>query len=77
MVEFIRKKCGKFGYHVEASKSYITVKEQYQEKEKHIFQESKIKITTGHRHLGSVIGSKIFKGSYMSTINLNWCQKLT
>ena len=66
MVLFNRKEGWKFGYHVKASKSHIIVKEKYQDKAKQKFQGSKITITTeAHRHLGSVIGSKTFKESYI------------
>lgn len=64
----LEKEGGKFGYHVKASKSHIIVKEQYQEKAKQTFQGSKIKITADHRHQDSVIGTKIFKGSYVLTL---------
>ena len=43
-----------------------------------IFQGSKITITTEeHRHLGSVIGSKTFKESYIKELASKWCEELT
>ena len=72
------KEDGKFGYRIKASKSHIIVKEQYQEKAKQIFPWSKIRIITeGHRYLGSIIGSKVLKGSYINTLIAKWCEELT
>ena len=54
------------------------MKEKYQSKAKQIFQGSKITITTeGHRYLGSVIGSKTFKKSYIKELVSKWCEELT
>ena len=44
--DLLEQEGGKYGYHVKASKPYITVKEKYQDKAKQIFQGSKITITT-------------------------------
>ena len=69
---------GKFDYHVQAQKSYIIVKEKYQDKAKQIFQDSKITITTErHRHLESIIGSKTVKESYIKELVSKWCEELT
>ena len=67
--DLLEQESGKFGYHIKASKSHITVKEEYQDRAKQIFQGNKITITTGrHRQLRSAIGSKTFKKkSYKGT----------
>ena len=77
MEGFIRTRRWEIRLHVRASKSHIVVKEKYQDKAKQIFQGSKITITTeGHRHLGSVIGSKTFKESYIKELISKWCEEL-
>ena len=64
MVIFIRTR--RFGYHSEASKSQMTVREKYQEKEQ---QGSKMEITTeGHWHLELITGSKTLKESYLKEL---------
>ena len=76
--DLLQQEGWKFGYHVKASKSHIIVKEKYQDKAKEIFQGSKITIPTeGHRHLGSVIGSKKFKESYTKEHVSKWFEQLT
>ena len=76
--DLLEQEGGKFGYHVKASKSLIIVKDKCQDKAKQIFQGSNITITTEeHRHLGSVIGSKTFKESYIKKLISKWCEKLT
>ena len=68
----------KFGYNINAGKLYLIVKNQYKEKAIEIFKNSNIKITTeGHRHLGSVIGSKQFSESYISSLVARWCEEIT
>ena len=68
--DLLEQEGGQFGYHVKASKSYIIVKEKYQDNDKQTFQSSKITITTeGHRCLGSVIGSKTFKENYIKELD--------
>ena len=84
-VESLKKWCllieeegKKFGYNVNAKKSYLIVKEQYKDKAKEIFEDRNIKILTeGHRHLGSVIGSKQFSENYISSLITQWCEELT
>ena len=68
----------KFGYNVNAKKSYLIVKEQYKDKAKVIFQDTNIKISTeGHQHLGSVTGSKQFSQNYISSLTTQWCEEIT
>ena len=66
------------GYNVKAKKSYLIVKEYYKDKAKEIFKDTNIKISTeGHRHLGSVIGSKRFSENYISPLITRWCEEIT
>ena len=51
----------KFGYHPNASKSFLIVKEPYIDKAKKIFQDTNVIITSqGARHLGAALGSSDF-----------------
>ena len=78
-VESLLEKEGKkFGYNVNAKKSYLIVKQQYKDKAKEIFEDTNIKISTeGHRHLGSVIGSKQFSKNNISSLITQWCEEIT
>ena len=68
----------KFGYNVNPGKSYLIVKEQCKEKAIKLFENSRIKITTeGHRHLGSVIGSRQFSENYIGLLVSRWCEEIT
>ena len=64
--------------YVNSKKSYLIVKEQYNDKAKEIFDDANIKILTeGHQHLGTVIGSKRFSENYISSLISQWCEKIT
>ena len=55
-----------FGYFPEATKSWIIVKEQYEDLAKEVFGGTGVKITNeGKRHLGAVIGSNSYRTSYV------------
>ena len=74
----LEKEGKKFGYNVNAKKSYLIVKEQYKDKAKEIFEDTNIKISTeGHQHLGSVIESKQFSESYISSLINQWCEEIS
>ena len=50
----------RLGYHPNAAKTCLVVKEEKEEEAKHVFQDTNIFITTeGKRHLGAAIGSLI------------------
>ena len=50
-----------YGYHPNASKTHLIVKEQFREKAKDIFSDTNINVTVeGKRHLGAAIGSRQF-----------------
>ena len=57
------------GYFPNPSKSYLMVKEKHLENAIETFRGSKVKITSeGKKHLGTAIGSKDFKASYVKSI---------
>ena len=66
-----------FGYFPKPSKSYLIVKQQYQKTAEETFMGSEVKITTERkRHLGAVIGSKLFKKSYSQSLVDEWIIQL-
>ena len=78
MAEFIRTRRWEIQLSRKSFKITHNCKREYQDKAKQIFQSSKITITTeGHRHLGSVMGSKTFKESYIKELVSKWCEELT
>lgn len=62
-----------FGYHPNASKTYLVVKDNQLEKAKKAFAGTNVNITTeGKRHLGAVIGSSEFKDLYVREKVKTW-----
>ena len=57
----------KYGYYVNASKSWIILKnEETLKRAEHLFMDTGIKFTTeGKRHLGAALGSDNFKKEYI------------
>lgn len=68
----------KYGYHVNAAKSWIILKNEEQlEKAKLIFKDTDIKFTIeGKRYLGSFVGSGTAQGEYCRDKVKNWCEQL-
>ena len=68
----------KYGYYVNASKSWIIVKnEETLNRAKILFEDTEIKYTTeGKRHLGAALGSENFKQQYVSDKVKDWCEEL-
>ena len=65
------------GYFPKASKSWLTVKEEYLELEEKIFLESGVNITVyGRKHLGALIGSEQFKKEYIGEKVVNWINQI-
>ena len=55
-----------FGYHPNASKTYLAVKAQFLEKAKQLFTGKNLNITTqGKRHLGAAISSRDYIEQYV------------
>ena len=68
----------KIGYNANTKKLYLIVKKQYKGKAKKIFEDTNIKISTeGHRHLGSVTGSKQLSENHISCLITQWCEEIT
>ena len=65
------------GYYVNEKKSWLIIKEQYLDRAKEIFSNSKIQITTeGHRHLGAVIGTEANKEAFVHEKVSEWIKQL-
>jgi len=68
----------KFGYHPQASKSYLIVKEKFQNHAENIFIDSNVQLTvTGEKHLGAVIGSKSYKENYVEQKVKLWIEEIS
>ena len=62
-----------FGYYPNASKTYLVVKQEYEEPAKEAFADTDVHITThGKRHLGAVLGSKTFTEQYVDNKVQGW-----
>ncbi len=66
-----------FGYHPNASKTYLVVKEEHEESAKEAFTDTDVSITThGKRHLGAAIGSKTFTEEYVRDKVQEWTKEI-
>ena len=66
-----------FGYHPNAAKTCLVVKEEKEEEAKHVFQDTDIVITTeGKRHLGAAIGSSSFVETFVSNKVEEWKEEI-
>ena len=62
-----------FGYHPNASKTYLVVKQEYEESAKTAFADTEVHITTqGKRHLGAALGFKSFTEEYVTEKVQKW-----
>ena len=67
----------KYGYYPKASKSYLIVKDEHDQKVHETFNDLDVKITTtGQRHLGAVIGSLQYKNEYVMKLVNSWTDQL-
>ena len=67
----------KYGYYPKASKSYLIVKVEHDQKAHETFNDLDVKITTtGQRHLGAVIGSLQYKNEYVMKLVNSWTDQL-
>jgi hypothetical protein len=67
----------KYGYYPKASKSWLIVKPQYEEKAKELFNNTEVQITTsGHEHLGAALGSNQFKTEYIESKVSEWIEEV-
>ena len=66
-----------YGYHVNASKTYLITKESSFANATTIFGDTQIKITSdGHSYLGSPLGTSSFRESYVQEKVARWCHEL-
>ena len=67
----------KFGYFPQASKSWLIIKPEGEERAKTIFQGSGVQITTeGKRHVGVSLGSTKYKEEHLSSKVDEWITQL-
>ena len=65
-----------FGYHINASKSWIIVKPHLQEEAEQVFMGTGIKITTeGKRHLGAALGNERYREEYVGNLVNDWVKQ--
>jgi len=78
MWDFIEKWGPDYGYHQQASKTWIIVKSQHLKKAQSIFQGTNIKTTTdGKKHLGATIGATKYRKEYINEKIDYWIRELT
>ena len=66
-----------YGYQSNASKTFLVVKDEYEDEAKTIFGDTNISVTTrGKRHLGAAVGSRDFATKYVSSKVEEWCKEL-
>ena len=66
-----------YGYHPNASKTWLIVKEGHLEEARAIFEGTGVAITTeGKRHLGAAIGTSIFVESYVQQKVSEWVHEM-
>ena len=66
-----------YGYHPNASKTFLVVKDEYEDEAKTVFGDTNISVTTrGKRHLGAAVGSRDFTTEYVSRKVKEWCDEL-
>ena len=62
-----------YGYFPNAKKSVLLVKESLLEEANRVFEGTDVKVdTVGQRHLGAVIGTALFKSSYVKDKVKDW-----
>ena len=67
----------KYGYFPEPSKSWLIVKPKHLNRARNIFSDSSINITTdGRKHLGAVVGSKLYREDFMSEKVSEWAKEI-
>jgi hypothetical protein len=66
-----------FGYHPNASKTYLVVKEECEAVATQAFADTEVHITSqGKRHLGAALGSKTFTEEYVSDKVQEWTKEI-
>ena len=66
-----------YGYHVNASKTWLVVKKEFFSHAEKIFADTKVKITSeGHPHLGAPLGTPGYVSQYVSEKVEQWAEEL-
>ena len=66
-----------FGYHPNASKTYLVVKQEHMTNAQELFVDTDVHITIqGKRHLGAAIGSRIFMEEYVASKVQTWTDEI-
>jgi hypothetical protein len=66
-----------FGYNVNASKTWLVVKQQQLQHAKRLFDGSGVNITAaGKKHLGAAIGSTEYKTEFVTTLVAEWIKQI-
>ena len=67
-----------FGYHPNASKTYLVVKQEHEARAAQLFADTDVHITTihGKRHLSAALGSKTFTDEYVSNKMQDWTKEI-
>ena len=66
-----------FGYHPNASKTYLVVKEKHMTTAQELFADTDVHITIqGKRHLGAAIGSRTFTEEYICSKVQTWSEEI-
>jgi len=54
------------GYHPNASKSVLIVKEEFMQQAETLFADTNVQVTSsGNKHLGACVGSEVYKTEYV------------
>ena len=66
-----------FGYHPNASKTYLVVKQEHEDSAREVFADTDVRITThGKRHLGATLDSKTFTEEYVNDKVQGWTKDI-
>ena len=65
-------------YYPEASKSWLVVKPEAEERAREVFRDTSVKITTdGHKQLGAALGSSNFKVEFITKKVEEWTEEIS
>ena len=66
-----------FGYYPNGAKTYLIVKEEFEDKAKALFADTNVHITiNGKRHLGAALGANTFTEEYVSSKVREWVKEI-
>ena len=77
MWDSIEKRGPDYGYYQQADKRWVIIKPKHQEEAQRIFSGTNIKTTTkGKKHLGTAIGSEIYRKEYINEKIDTWIREI-